>query len=75
MDAWVAFAWTHNPNPSEAYLTARNYQTTLAEVRRSGTWDAVMTRNPTLRKFDLPGGGQILFEDIEQCAFLGFDYL
>ncbi|KAF8585026.1 cholinesterase [Ramaria rubella] len=71
LDLWVAFASTFNPNPSQAYLSARNYQNTLAEVRRSGTWEPVNVQNPTLRRMDFPSS-QNAFEEIEQCDFLGF---
>lgn len=72
LDTWAAFAWSHNPNPSLDYLAARNYQITLTNVKHTGVWEPVNVRNASLRKLDYPDAGQIPFEELEQCEFLGF---
>jgi len=72
LDTWAAFAWNHNPNPSFALLSARNYDVTLANVKKTGTWQPVTVKNPTLRLLDFPSARQIPFEEVDECAFLGF---
>lgn len=73
VDHWTAYAWTYNPNPSQAYLAARRYQTTLEEIQRSVTWEPVDIHQPSLRKLEYPST-QEPFEETEQCDFLHFPF-
>jgi len=72
VDIWTAFAWNHNPNPNPALLSARNYAVTLANVKKTGLWEPVTVKNPSLRLLDFPDSRQIPFEEIKECEVLGF---
>ncbi|KIJ50170.1 hypothetical protein M422DRAFT_27497 [Sphaerobolus stellatus SS14] len=72
VDTWSAFAWNHDPNPSQALLAARGYAVSLANVKQTGTWSPVSVTNPSLRKLDFPNSEQIPFEEVEECEFLGY---
>ncbi|KIJ48179.1 hypothetical protein M422DRAFT_28463 [Sphaerobolus stellatus SS14] len=72
VDTWSAFAWNHDPNPSQALLAARGYAVSLANVKQTGTWSPVSVTNPSLRKLDFPNSEQIPFEEVDECEFLGY---
>lgn len=61
------------PNPTEGYLQARNYQGTLDGVAASGPWDPVSDAAPTgpikLLDFVSKTSG---FVDLDQCSFLNY---
>lgn len=85
LDRWAAFARTHDPNPDLAFLAARGFTNTTAEVARSGKWDKVgksgagdtgdtNTGGQTLRVMQWPSF-ESSFEfhsSHAQCAALGF---
>jgi carboxylesterase type B len=88
VDRWAAFARNHDPNPEMAFLAARGFTNTTAEVARSGKWNKVGksgagdgdgdgerdTGGQTLRVLQWPSF-ESSFEfhsSHEQCASLGF---
>ncbi|KAJ6577036.1 cholinesterase [Mycena vulgaris] len=70
VDAWTAFARTHNPNPEPAFLAARGYTTTAAALVQWGPWEDVTSRVP-VRLLAWPSRGSAWLEQ-EQCEVLGF---
>ncbi|KAK6504472.1 hypothetical protein TWF506_002667 [Arthrobotrys conoides] len=70
VDYWSSFAWNHEPNPKKKYLEARGYWNTLGQVKKSGEWEALKWRNPTMRWLQWDGYQRGLSE-IEQCHHMG----
>ncbi|KAG8991937.1 hypothetical protein FRB94_012141 [Tulasnella sp. JGI-2019a] len=70
MDYWTSFVRTHDPNPDSAYLVARNYTSTMEQIRIGGHWDPVSTASNALHVLSIPSK-QGVFSEIEQCAVLG----
>lgn len=68
---YAAFARSGQPNPSEAYLEARGYGSTLRAVRETGTWEPVSSVAGPAKKLDYPSP-TVQFPDVEQCAFLNY---
>jgi hypothetical protein len=75
MDYWIGFARTHDPNPSPAYLKARGYVNTTAQILASGRWEAVSEVDPTMRYLQWPSRQQPLGRDAQcEALGLGVDY-
>lgn len=70
VDAWTAFARTHNPNPDATLLAARGYTATAAALREWGPWESVKSEEP-VRILAWPSRGSGWLEQ-EQCELLGF---
>ncbi|SPO06849.1 related to cholinesterase [Cephalotrichum gorgonifer] len=70
MDYWASFAWTRNPNPAEAYLRARGYHGTLAQVEEVGEWEAAGAEGAKLRLLQW-NGKQVEEPETAQCQGLG----
>ncbi|KAJ7455127.1 cholinesterase [Mycena latifolia] len=70
VDAWAAFARTHDPNPAASFLAARGYATTAAALKEWGPWEDVTSRVP-VRRLAWPSRGSAWLEQ-EQCEVLGF---
>ncbi|KAI1871179.1 uncharacterized protein JN550_004624 [Neoarthrinium moseri] len=70
VDYWSSFARTGNPNPDKAYLRARDYHTTLAQVETAGPWEPVHAEQPTMRVLQW-NGMQVPFVESEQCKAIG----
>ncbi|KAH9941610.1 carboxylesterase from carbohydrate esterase [Epithele typhae] len=74
VDIWASFARTFDPNPSTAFLEARGFTGTVAQLAAEPAWEPATRANLAGRpmrelQFEsvmLPFGQQ------EQCAFLGF---
>ena len=71
LDSWASFARTFDPNPDKAFLQARGYVNTLAEMQKVGEWMPVSKDNLMLRQLEWPSKS-IAFRDIEQCKLLGW---
>jgi carboxylesterase type B len=66
-----AFTRELQPNPSPLYLAARGYDSVIAAVKKTGTWDPVAGKNGPIRHIDyLPSASA--FVDVPQCAFLNY---
>jgi hypothetical protein len=66
-----AFTRQLQPNPPALYLAARGYDTVLAAVKKTGTWDPVSGKKGPIRHIDyLPSASA--FIDVPQCAFLNY---
>ncbi|KAF3158062.1 hypothetical protein TWF788_005080 [Orbilia oligospora] len=76
VDYWSSFAWNHEPNPKKKYLEARGYWNTLGQVKKTGEWEALRWRNPTMRWLQWDGYQRGLSE-VTQCHHmgLGLNYL
>jgi len=79
LDMFASFARTYDPNPDEAFLEARGFESTLGAVRRTGRWEAAVDGDLKLRALDWPGeeGSQMEgFRSAERCEWLelGLDY-
>ena len=73
LDQWAAFAKTGNPNPDIAFLKARNYTSTIEQLRMRGHWDAVDPSSPMLSLLQWDAHDSMRdFEDIRQCEILGY---
>ncbi|KAK4233227.1 hypothetical protein C8A03DRAFT_39081 [Achaetomium macrosporum] len=72
VDYWAAFARWGDPNPRKEWLKARGYEGTLEEVQRTGNWEEVDWRKPTMRLLQW-GGKQVVLGDghNEICRGLG----
>lgn len=69
---YAAFARTGSPNPPEAYLRARGYESTLAAVRQTGAWEPVRAgEEGPAKQLDYPAR-TIAFPETEQCRFLNY---
>lgn len=65
------FSRSGQPNPSEAYLEARGYDSTLQAVRQAGRWDPVGSTKGPAKKLDYPSP-TVDLPDLEQCKFLNY---
>jgi len=72
IDSWSSFVRTQNPNPSLAFLQARGYSNTTAELAMAGSapWAEVTADSQTLRFLEWPSR-QVGFRESAQCAALG----
>lgn len=68
---YAEFTKSGQPNPSEAYLETRGYDSTLQAVRTAGSWDPVSNDNGPAKKLDYPSP-TVQFPDLEQCTFLNY---
>lgn len=68
---YAAFVKTGSPNPDEAYLQARGYESTLAAVRQTGVWEAVRGNEGPAKQLDYPAL-TIEFPETQQCSFLNY---
>lgn len=68
---YAAFVRSGQPNPDEAYLTARGYDSTLRAVRQTGSWEPVRSGTGPTKKLDYPSP-TVDFPDLAQCAFLNY---
>ena len=76
MDHWAAFIRYQDPNPTEEYLVARGYETTLNAFRQNGPWTAVERGkedggSEAVRLLDYPQEGKSAFVRAKQCAVEG----
>ncbi|KAB5523149.1 Alpha/Beta hydrolase protein [Coniochaeta sp. 2T2.1] len=69
VDHWSAFARTGDPNPERAYLEARGYLASLAQVESTGRWEPVDPQKPTIRLLQW-NGAQVPFVEQSQCQAL-----
>lgn len=59
------------PNPSDAWLRARGYETVRQGMAAAGPWPAISSANGPIRHLDWPGYNSP-FVDLEQCRFLNY---
>lgn len=74
VDAFASFARTHDPIPDVKFLEARDYQSTLDIMEKTGTMDAGdKKKNMRIRILDLPGEDDMMqnFKDVEQSDWMG----
>ena len=80
VDSWASFARTYDPNPDAAFLNARGFSNTTAEIALSGSrWDPIDTsdiNNLQLRVFQWPTfqAPFDIFSSVEKCQAFGFGY-
>lgn len=75
VDTWSAFARTYDPNPDPAYLEARGFANTTAELQRSGSkWMPVTSDSLTLRLLEYPSSQESfgIYDGQAECRALGF---
>lgn len=75
VDSWTSFARTYDPNPNPAYLEARGFTNTTAEIQKSGSsWTPVTTDNPSLRLLQYPGVQEPfgIYDGQDECEAVGF---
>ncbi|KAK3391303.1 Alpha/Beta hydrolase protein [Podospora didyma] len=70
VDYWAAFARTGEPDPDREALKIRGHWSTLKQLEKTGKWEKVDPRNPTLRLLQW-NGGQVPFVDGDICKALG----
>jgi carboxylesterase type B len=70
LDTFASFARTGDPNPDEAFLTARGFTSTLQEVKTAPKWLPATNGSLTMRVFDWPTY-QGPFREPDQCKSLG----
>lgn len=71
LDTWSAWARTYNPTPDAAYLAARGYVNTTAEIERAGsTWVPVTGSSQTERWLQWPSE-QMEFGHAAECNAFG----
>lgn len=70
MDAWAAFARTHDPNPDPAFLRARGYANTSRVLEREGPWRPATNGSLELRALAWPPY-QAAFRESAQCEGIG----
>jgi carboxylesterase type B len=68
---FAQFVRSGQPNPDPEYLAARGYQVTLDVVSAFDRWEPVNSPKGPIQILDFPSQ-QAWFQDLEQCAFLGF---
>jgi carboxylesterase type B len=72
VDYWATFARWGDPNPRKEWLAARGYEGTLREVRRTGRWEEVDWKRPTMRLLQWGGKqGGLGWGHNEICGALG----
>lgn len=76
VDTWSAFARTYNPTPDLAYLEARGFTNTTAELAKSGqAWTPVIAGQPlTLRMMEYPSAQEpfAIYDGQVECRALDF---
>jgi hypothetical protein len=76
VDTWAAFVRTYNPTPDPAFLAARGFTNTTAEIARSGEqWMPVEVGQPlTLRLMEYPSMEESfgIYGKRSECDVLGF---
>ena len=75
VDTWSAFARTYNPTPDTAYLQARGFTNTTAELQKSGTtWRPVSEGDLTLRLLEYPSVEEpfSVYDGQPECVALGY---
>ncbi|KAK3115632.1 hypothetical protein LTR53_004839 [Teratosphaeriaceae sp. CCFEE 6253] len=75
VDTWSSFARTYDPNPDLAYLRARGFPNTTAEIERSGSrWTPVTEGDLTLRLMQYPSVEEDfgIYDGRAECQALGF---
>ncbi|KAI0262433.1 alpha/beta-hydrolase [Gloeopeniophorella convolvens] len=73
-DVWVSFIRTHDPNPSQAFLAARGYTSTLNTIRSSSTWQPLTSKDPTAIRLLNLEPATTAFEEEPQCGFLSLPF-
>lgn len=75
LDVLASFARTFDPNPEDAFLAARGYESTALALKETGRWEAAVKGDLKLRALE-PVSGMEMFRDAEQCEWLelGLDY-
>lgn len=74
MDTWTAFARTFNPNPDQAFLAARGFNTSAERFAQQPQWEPVTESSingSPLRILEVPSKMNG-FRELPQCDFLGF---
>ncbi|KAB5582799.1 Alpha/Beta hydrolase protein [Coniochaeta sp. 2T2.1] len=59
------------PNPSDAWLAARGYETVRQGIKAAGEWPAIKSKEGPIRHLDWPGLNSP-FVDVEQCKWLNY---
>ena len=76
VDTWSAFARTYDPTPDLAFLNARGFTNTSAEIAKSGRpWSPVVAGEPLeLRLMEYPSAEEPfgIYDGQDQCRALGF---
>jgi carboxylesterase type B len=70
VDYFSSFVRTGDPNPDEAYLIARGYGSTLAQVQKVGEWEKVDPKSPEWMILEWDGF-MTPFGESEVCSVLG----
>ncbi|CRK19728.1 hypothetical protein BN1708_000393 [Verticillium longisporum] len=70
LDYWASFVRSGDPNPAESFLAARGYNSTLAEVKKSGEWKEVDPEAPEWMILEADSY-MAPFGDADKCAVLG----
>lgn len=74
VDIWSSFARTFNTNPDHAFLAARGFTGTAAQLAAEPQWEPVTRTNlhgAPLRELQFQSA-MLPFGQQDQCAFLGF---
>jgi carboxylesterase type B len=73
LDAFASFVRTYDPNPTDEFLTARGYESTLEILKETGPWLPAVRNGMLMRALDHPVEGDMMkpFKDIEQCEWMG----
>lgn len=70
LDSFTSFARTADPNPDPAFLAARRYTSTTAEIAAAGAWIPATPGDLTRRIMNWPSY-QSPFSEVPQCDALG----
>ncbi|KAL9941296.1 hypothetical protein D7B24_004661 [Verticillium nonalfalfae] len=70
VDYWASFVRSGDPNPDHAWLAARGFASTLAEVKRVGVWSEVDASSPEWMILEW-GGHMAPFGKEAECKALG----
>ena len=74
VDVWSSFARTFDPNPDPAFLAARGFTGTIAQLAAEPCWEPVTKgslRGAPLRELQFESS-MLPFGEQAQCEFLGF---
>jgi hypothetical protein len=70
VDSWTSFARTYNPNPTQLFLSSRDYSSTMAQIEApGGIWQPVTAADLTMRNLYWPTT-QRVFDERAQCNLL-----
>ncbi|KAK5138209.1 hypothetical protein LTR08_004905 [Meristemomyces frigidus] len=74
VDTWASFARSYDPTPSSAFLEARGFTNTTAELSQSAAWTPVTEDSLTLRLLEYPSSQQSfgIYDGQAECRALGF---